>query len=172
MAGCVRGACLPAGRSLRRWGWRCSAVRISHQSGDAFTVAPTLVVDANTAPARVLTALPHVGPHSCGAWVAARADRLFSSPEDAQSRVRGLGPATLAQIAPYLRFEPSTQSDVHYDRQSKGAKDVALEISEQDTSIVASSAGCEVLGTRNPADRFRLRGMTADRIDCRGRTHG
>ena len=32
------------------------------KSGDAFTVAPTLVVDANTAQARVLTALPHVGP--------------------------------------------------------------------------------------------------------------
>jgi competence protein ComEA len=92
------------------------------KSGDAFTVAPTLVVDANTAPARVLTALPHVGPTLVRAWVAARADRPFTSPEDAQSRVRGLGPATLAQIAPYLRFEPSTQSDVHYIASAKGRK--------------------------------------------------
>jgi competence protein ComEA len=92
------------------------------KTGDAFTAAPTLVVDANTAPARVLTALPHVGPTLVRAWVAARTDRPFSSPEDAQSRVRGLGPATLAQIAPYLRFEPSTQSDVHYVPSAKGRK--------------------------------------------------
>ena len=92
------------------------------KSGDAFTVAPTLVVDANTAPARVLTAFPRVGPTLVREWVAARDDRPFSSLQDAQNRVRGLGPATLIQIAPYLRFKPSTQSDVHYIPNAKGRK--------------------------------------------------
>jgi competence protein ComEA len=76
-----------------------------------FIVAPELAVDPNTVPARVLTALPHVGPSLVRSWAAARDDRPFSSLDDAERRVRGLGPATLIQIAPYLRFETSTQSE-------------------------------------------------------------
>jgi len=91
-------------------------------SSGAFVVAPDLVVDPNTAPARVLTALPHLGPTLVGHWVAARDDRPFSSLDDARDRVRGLGPATIVQLAPYLRFEPSSQSsgedlaNSHFDR--------------------------------------------------------
>jgi competence protein ComEA len=81
-------------------------------SGGTSAVTPELVVDPNTAPPRVLTALPRVGPTLVREWVAARADRPFTSLEDAQDRVRGLGPATLLQIAPHMRFEPSTQFDV------------------------------------------------------------
>jgi hypothetical protein len=119
------------------------------KSGDAFTVAPTLVVDANTAPARVLTALPHVGPTLVRAWVAARADRPFSSPEDAQSRVRGLGPATIGQIAPYLRFELSTQSDVHYTASPKGRKPSRSKLASKTLQsspppLVAKSSALEI----------------------------
>jgi competence protein ComEA len=89
---------------------------VQSSSGEAFARAPELVIDPNTAPARVLTALPHLGPTLVGHWVAARDAGPFSSLADAQRRVRGLGPATLAQIAPYLRFEPSSQS---------GAEDLA-----------------------------------------------
>jgi competence protein ComEA len=119
------------------------------KSRDECTVAPTLVVDANTAPARVLTALPHVGPTFVRAWVAARADRPFSSPEDAQSRVRGLGPATLAQIAPYLRFEPSTQSDMHYIASAKGRKSSRSKLASKTLQsspppLVAESSALEI----------------------------
>ena len=79
-------------------------------SGEAVAVVPELTVDPNTAPARVLTALPRIGPTLVREWVAARNARPFSSLEDVQRRVRGLGPVTLAQIAPYLRFEPLSQS--------------------------------------------------------------
>jgi competence protein ComEA len=78
--------------------------------GGVTIVAPDLVVDPNTAPARVLTALPHIGPALVRELVSARDDRPFGSAADAQNRVRGLGPATLAQLAPYLSFGPSPQS--------------------------------------------------------------
>ena len=134
-------------------------------SGEAFAVAPELSVDPNTAPARVLTALPHVGPTLVREWVAARNDRPFSSLEDARHRVRGLGPATLAQIAPYLRFEPSTQSDADHIASSSSdrpvgkprvnpAKAGSLKINEADTPIVPSSACRGAIGTASPATAF------------------
>jgi competence protein ComEA len=75
-------------------------------SKKVFAVAPNLVLDPNSAPPQVLEALPTLGPTLVGRWVAARAERPISSLADARRRVRGLGPASLAQIAPYLRFEP------------------------------------------------------------------
>ncbi len=75
-------------------------------SRNAFAVAPILVLDPNSAPPQVLEALPTLGPTLVRRWVVARAERRFSSLADARRRVRGLGPASLAQIAPYLRFEP------------------------------------------------------------------
>jgi hypothetical protein len=74
--------------------------------------APDLRLDVNTVPAQVLETLPHVGQSLVRQLVAARDMRPFASLDDAGSRVRGLGPATLAQIAPYLRFETSAQPDV------------------------------------------------------------
>jgi hypothetical protein len=67
--------------------------------------APELHLDPNTAPPEVLAALPHVGPKLVREWMKARSEGRFSSLEDAQSRVMGLGSATLGQIAPYLAFE-------------------------------------------------------------------
>ena len=76
-------------------------------SGAEIAKAPDLLIDLNTVPPRVLDTLPHVGQTLVRQMVAAREIRPIASLEDAGSRVRGLGPSTLAQIAPYLRFEPS-----------------------------------------------------------------
>jgi competence protein ComEA len=75
-------------------------------SKKAFVDAPNLVLDPNSAPPQVLEALPALGPTLVRRWVAARAERPIASLADARRRVRGLGPAGLAQIAPYLKFEP------------------------------------------------------------------
>jgi hypothetical protein len=69
--------------------------------------APDLLLDLNTVPPPVLGTLPHVGQSLTRQIVAARELRPITSLDDAGSRVRGLGPATIAQIAPYLRFVPS-----------------------------------------------------------------
>ena len=74
-------------------------------SDTTVAVAPNLVVDANSAPPQVLEALPTLGPTLVSRWVAARAQQPITSLADARRRVRGLGPASVAQIAPYLRFE-------------------------------------------------------------------
>jgi len=82
---------------------------VPRSAGEGIVVAPDLLLDLNTAPPGVLETLPHVGRTLVRQLVAARDVRPLASLEDAGSRVRGLGPATLAQIAPYLRFEPSAQ---------------------------------------------------------------
>ncbi len=82
------------------------------KSGVEIVKAPDLLLDLNTVPARVLETLPHVGQSLVRQVVAARERGPIVSLDDAGSRVRGLGPVTLAQIAPYLRFEPSSQTAV------------------------------------------------------------
>ena len=47
----------------------------------------------------------HLGPTLARRIAEARADGPFRSVEDVRARVRGIGPATLAQIAPYLRID-------------------------------------------------------------------
>ncbi len=63
---------------------------------------PALRLDPNTVPPEVLTALPRMGPALVDRWVEAREERPFRSLEDVRGRVRGLGPATFDQIAPYF----------------------------------------------------------------------
>jgi hypothetical protein len=82
------------------------------QSDAEIVKAPDLVLDLNTAPARVLETLPHVGQTLVRQVVAARELRPLTSLDDAGSRIRGLGPVTLAQIAPYVRFESDPQRGV------------------------------------------------------------
>jgi len=77
---------------------------------DGIVAAPKLKLDPNTAPGQVLGALPQVGPSLVRQLVLARQDRPLRSLEDLHSRVRGVGPATLGQLAPYLRFEPAVGS--------------------------------------------------------------
>jgi hypothetical protein len=69
---------------------------------------PELVLDPNTAPVRVLATLPHFGPTLANRLVEARSEGPFHSLEEVSDRVRGLGPVTLAGIAPYLRIEPES----------------------------------------------------------------
>jgi len=73
--------------------------------------ARALRLDPNTVPPGVLTALPHVGPSLVNRWVTAREERPFRSLEDVRARVRGLGVATLGQIAPYFAFPEGGEID-------------------------------------------------------------
>ena len=72
----------------------------------ALKATPVLIIDPNTAPAAVLGALPHVGPSLVKKLVEQREVRPFASIEDLRRRVRGLGPATMARLAPHLRIAP------------------------------------------------------------------
>jgi hypothetical protein len=119
-----------SGREVIRWNWPLGArvllagavvaaalcLAFASQSvpgSDAEIVkAPDLLLDLNTVPPHVLETLPHVGQSLSRQVVAARELRPLTSLDDAGRRVRGLGPITLAQIAPYLRFEASPQRGV------------------------------------------------------------
>jgi competence protein ComEA len=72
----------------------------------AYQAVPVLVVDPNTVPPGVLGALPHVGPALVKRLVEQREIRPFDSTADLRRRVRGLGPATLARLAPHLWIKP------------------------------------------------------------------
>ncbi len=79
--------------------------RAAERSRDTVVAeVPGLRLDPNTVPPQVLTALPHFGAALVDRWVKAREERPFESLDDARSRVRGLGPATLAQIGPYFEL--------------------------------------------------------------------
>jgi DNA uptake protein ComE-like DNA-binding protein len=82
--------------------------RVSIRGETAPAIDPVLVVDANTAPPEVLLALPRLGPVLVGRIVAERDLRPFDSLSDLDARVRGVGPATVAAIGPFLRFEPES----------------------------------------------------------------
>jgi competence protein ComEA len=73
-------------------------------SATATLPPPRLILDPNTAPGEILTALPGLGPGLVRNWVEARRERPFRSLDDLERRVRGIGPATLARIAPYLEI--------------------------------------------------------------------
>ena len=87
-----------------------------HSAGcDARTASrlvPVLVIDPNTAPASVLEALPHVGPSLVQKLIEQREVRPFVSTDDLRRRVRGLGPATMARLAPYLKIRPTREHSV------------------------------------------------------------
>jgi hypothetical protein len=62
-------------------------------------------LDPNRASAASLQVLPGIGPARASAIVEARRLRPFASVADLR-RVRGIGPVTLARIAPWLAVEP------------------------------------------------------------------
>lgn len=72
-------------------------------SNTAKATPPRLLLDPNTAPPEILSALPGLGPGLVRNWIAARDEQPFHSLDDLERRVRGIGPATLARIAPYLK---------------------------------------------------------------------
>lgn len=63
-------------------------------------------LDANSAEAAELEALPGIGPVLAGRIAEARALGPFRSMEDLDLRVRGIGPAIRARIEPFLSFRP------------------------------------------------------------------
>ncbi len=67
---------------------------------------PTLIVDLNAAPAELLSALPGIGPKLAARVVEARREGAFASLDDFDRRVKGIGPATMARLAPHLRIDP------------------------------------------------------------------
>jgi Helix-hairpin-helix motif len=81
-----------------------TASRDVRPSSEPIAAPPELVLDPNTAPARALAGLPHIGPALASRLVEARTERPFSSLDDVKDRVRGVGPVTLARIAPYLQI--------------------------------------------------------------------
>lgn len=72
-------------------------------------VTAELRLDPNTATPEALATLPSIGPTLARRIAEARADGPFRSPEEIRARVRGIGPATLARIEPYLRIEAVPQ---------------------------------------------------------------
>jgi hypothetical protein len=102
-------AVLAAAAIAAALGLAVASLSAPRSGGAGIVVAPDLVLDVNTAPPGVLETLPHFGRTLVRQLVAAREVRPLASLDDAGSRVRGLGPATLAQIAPYLRFEHAAQ---------------------------------------------------------------
>jgi competence protein ComEA len=90
-------------------GLRMASLRLGCEPGGPFRAVPVLLVDPNSAPPEVLGALPHVGGALVKKIVEQREIRPFQSLGDLRHRVRGLGPATLARLAPHLRIGPSGQ---------------------------------------------------------------
>ncbi len=80
------------------------------RGGDPVATESELRLDPNKATPEALAALPHIGPTLARRIAEAQADGPFRSPADLRARVRGIGPATLAQIEPYLRFEPGARA--------------------------------------------------------------
>lgn len=68
---------------------------------------PKMVVDLNTAPPQVLAALPRLGPVLVARIVAARRDAPFRSIEDFDERVKGIGPATIKALRPFVTVRPA-----------------------------------------------------------------
>jgi competence protein ComEA len=101
--------------------------------------AMVLRLDPNAATAEALEALPAIGPTLARRIVEAQADGPFRSPEDLQARVRGIGPATLARIKPYLRFDEEARGRPHPD-----APAIAI------VDAVARPAGSPALASRKP----------------------
>jgi competence protein ComEA len=75
------------------------AAQPAGQARTAFTAAATTGVNVNTAASSALISLPGIGPSKAAAIIADRtANGPFASCSDLQ-RVRGIGPATVANIA-------------------------------------------------------------------------
>lgn len=71
---------------------------------------PPLRVDPNVAPREVLAALPMLGPARVAAIEAARKVTPFKSVDDLDRHVKGIGPATIDALKPFLRFDTTPAS--------------------------------------------------------------
>jgi Helix-hairpin-helix motif len=106
-----------------------AAIALGFLAGESGGVASgrarALKLDPNTVPPEVLTALPHVGASLVDRWVKAREERPFRSLDDARARVRGLGVATLGQIAPFFEFPEGGRVDVGRSASQKTVRTAA-----------------------------------------------
>ena len=154
-----------------------SASRDVRPSSEPIARPPELVLDPNTAPLHALAALPHIGPALARRLVEARTERPFASLDDLQDRVRGVGPVTLAQIAPYLQidvapgFNPRTliaSQGEQSARKSKSSRRKTDPIgrAEPDRRTITSCCNRSVL--TSPGDHF-ARSMNRMRIGFRSR---
>jgi competence protein ComEA len=94
----VIGSALGLSTLMGAWSWKPDPPEM---------LLPTLELDANSVPPEVLMTLPGLGPALSARIVEARP---YLSIDDLDRRVRGIGPATVARIKPFLRFEPSPDS--------------------------------------------------------------
>ena len=78
------------------------------QRGDV-TPLPPLVIDPNNVRTEVLHALPRLGPTLVERVAAARAKKPFVDLDDLDARVKGIGPATVRALKPYLHIDPPTK---------------------------------------------------------------
>ena len=83
---------------------RASRDKASDDARRSKPLAPGERIDANRASEAELDRLPGVGPAVAAAWVAHR-ERVgdFGSPADLTA-IRGVGPATVARLEPFLQF--------------------------------------------------------------------
>lgn len=112
------GACLVFGLGLA---WRSAPTDVS---GYGSRIEDT--VNPNTAPWASLIRLPGIGPARAAAILAYR-DRFiphgpetvaFGCPEDL-AQVEGIGPATVDEIRPWLRFDPPVRNDAPVRRDDR-----------------------------------------------------
>jgi competence protein ComEA len=75
----------------------------------AVTDARAAAVDINSASAAELEALPGIGAAKAAAIVEERQVRPFASVEDLE-RVRGIGPALVAELRPHVMVSPAPAS--------------------------------------------------------------
>lgn len=93
---------------LRRVGGILAALVVAGMLAAA-TDARAAAVDVNTASAAELEALPGIGAAKAAAIVEERQVRPFASIEDLD-RVRGIGPALVAELRPHVTVSPAPAS--------------------------------------------------------------
>lgn len=109
IAGGSPGLWSPAGRGLLAGlaaAVALSTLALSPASSIEPLPAPVLIVDVNTAPAGVLSALPNIGPALAREINDRRAEAPFRTASDLSRRARGVGPVTLARLARHIRTGP------------------------------------------------------------------
>jgi competence protein ComEA len=93
---------------LRRVGGILAALVVAGMLASA-TDARAAALDVNSASAAELEALPGIGAAKAAAIVEERQVRPFASIEDLE-RVRGIGPALVAELRPHITVSPAAAS--------------------------------------------------------------